>query len=155
MLRYETLILSPTQITVDELSMIEKFFEKLMMDVQGKLVAYDKWGKYRLSYPVRNNEYGVYVLARYDMPEHKAMEISSKVSDFLKIKCNEIVMRYVTVRLKKDAPSIYKKPDSIDAGKTADLDTFLKENKMETFLSKNVEAADASKEDKSSSDEGE
>ena len=153
MLRYETLILSPTQITADELSMIEKFFEKLMNEAQGKFVAFDKWGKYRLSYPVRNNEYGVYVLARYDMPETQAMQISAKVSEFLKIKCHEIVMRYVTVRLKKDAPSIYKKPDSIDAGKTADLDTFIKENKMETFLSKNVGVTDDSKEDKNSSDE--
>jgi hypothetical protein len=87
------------------------------------------------------------------MPETQAMQIAAKVSEFLKIKCNEIVMRYVTVRLKKDAPSIYKKPDSIDAGKTADLDTFIKENKMETFLSKNVDGADNSKEEKNSSDE--
>jgi ribosomal protein S6 len=153
MLRYETLILLPTQVTADEFSMIEKFFEKVMSDAQGKLVAFDKWGKYRLSYPVRKNEYGVYLLVRYDIPEHHSMQISEKVSDFLKIKCNEVVMRYVTVRLKKDAPSIYKKPDAIDAGKPADLDTFLKENKMETFLSKNVGMENDIQEEKASSKE--
>ena len=145
MLRHETLLLSPTQITADEFSMIENFFEKLMTDVKGKVTVFDKWGKYRLSYPIKKNEYGIYFLVRYEMPESQATVVSQKIAEFLKIKCNEIVLRYITVKLKLDAPSIYKRPDPVDSGKATDLDSFIKENKMETFLNSKVEGSADSK----------
>jgi ribosomal protein S6 len=146
MLRHETLLLSPTQITADEFSMIENFFEKLMVDSQGKVTVFDKWGKYRLSYPIKRNDFGMYFLVRYEMPETQATNVSQKIAEFLKIKCNEIVLRYVTVKLKPNAPSIYKRPDPVDSGKVGDLDSFIKENKMETFLNSKVEGSIDSKE---------
>ncbi len=133
MQRYETLILTRTQITADELSMLENYFDKLLSDAKGSLLAFDKWGKYRLAYPVNKSDYGIYLLARYEMPEEAITSTFKKVAEFFKIKCNEIVMRNVTVKLDAQAPLAYKYPDPIDGGK-AGLDTFLKENKMESLL---------------------
>ncbi len=147
MLRYETLILSPTQITVDELSVIESYFEKLLSDFKGEVLSFERWGKYRLVYPVRKNDYGIYILVRFEIPEGKVSQAFKDLKDFFKIKCNEIVMRYVTIKLDELASLEYKRPGSLDAGRTPDLDTFLKEHKMETFLSNVDTSKKAAKEE--------
>jgi hypothetical protein len=54
---------------------------------------------------------------------------------FMKIKCNELVMRHVNVRIKPDAPSTYIKPEPIDISRSGSVDTFFKENKFENLLS--------------------
>ena len=135
MLQYETLILAPTEVTADELTMIENHFENLMSQAKGKLSSFDKWGKYRLAYPIKNNDYGIYVLIRYELPQEETSSIFKQLQDFFKIKCNEIVIRYVTTKLEPGTPLTYKHPDPIDAGRSGNLDEFLKESKIESFLS--------------------
>jgi small subunit ribosomal protein S6 len=139
MQRYETLILAGTQITADELSMLENFFEKITTENKGKVVSFDKWGKYRLAYPVQKHDYGIYLLVRYELPQIGSENAFKDLNTFFKIKCNEIVMRNFTKKLKKDAPVNYKKPDPVDNGRKGGFDTFLKENKMDTFLNGNVD----------------
>jgi len=134
MLKYETLILARTQITADELSIIENFYENLLSDVKGKVIAFDKWGKYRLAYPVKKNDYGIYILVRYEMLEETVTSAFKKISEFFKIKCSEVVMRNVSVKLDETASTIYKYPEPVDVGRAGGLDTFIKENKMEGFL---------------------
>ena len=138
MLRYETLILAHPQLTADELGTLESFFDKVTNDFKGKLISFDKWGKYLLTYPVKRNDYGIYILVRYDVPEDKVTKFSDEVSTFFKIKCNEIVMRHVVVKLDPKAPLNYKFPEPITTGKTGNLDSFIKENKMEGFLGKDL-----------------
>jgi ribosomal protein S6 len=130
---YETLMLARSEITNDELSMIEKHFDKYLSDAKGNVTAFDKWGKYRLAYQVVKNDYGVYVLARYQVPVDKLTHMLGELNTFLKIKCNEIVLRHVTKKL-ANASTSYNKPDAIDSARSGGLDTFLKENKMETLL---------------------
>jgi small subunit ribosomal protein S6 len=146
MQKYETLILAGTQITADELSMLETFFEKITADNKGKVVSFDKWGKYRLAYPVQKHDYGIYILVRYELPQEGAEKAFKDLGTFFKIKCNEIVMRNFTTKLKPDAPITYKKPDPVDNGRKGGFDTFLKENKMETFLNSDVATKPASTE---------
>lgn len=134
MLRYETLILAHPQLTADENSFIEGYFDNLMSQFKGKLLAFDKWGKYHLSYSIKKHSYGIYLLARYDVPENKVTELFKELNTFFQIKCNDIVIRYVTVKLDANAPLIYKYPEPISAVKTGNLDSFIKENKMEGFL---------------------
>lgn len=138
MLRYETLILSPTQITDDEVSMLENYFEKLASEGKGKVISFDKWGKYRLAYPVKNNDYGIYILVRYELPQEIVTKTFNELKDFFKIKCSEIVMRYVTNKLDSAASLEYRYPEPIDGGRSSNLDSFIKENKMETFLNSDV-----------------
>jgi len=142
MLRYETLILARPEITQDELTLLERQIDKLVSTApQGKLSSFDRWGKYRLCFPVAKNEYGIYILARYEVDASKTTGTMFKELDtFLKIKCNDFIMRHVHIKLGKNAPAHYQKPDALDASRSANIDTFLKENKVENLLS-SVDAA--------------
>ncbi len=133
--RYETLLLARTETTEDDMSMIERQFDKVISDAKGKLSSFDKWGKFRLSFPVNKNTHGVYVLARYEVPAVGTADILQELDRFLKIKCNEIVMRHVTIKLKENAPATYQRPETIDMSRQGSLDTFLKDNKIENLLS--------------------
>ena len=135
MLKYETLFLATSEITDDEISSIEQELDKLLATCKGKLTLYDKWGKYRLAYPVNKSDYGVYILARYEF------EVGGNVPDFkkqfdvfIKIKCHEFIMRYSSLKLSPKAALTYNKPDPIDNTRSTNVDKFLKENKMEGIL---------------------
>jgi len=142
MLRYETLVLARTEITNDELSLLEKFFDSHVANAQGKVDAFDKWGKLRLAYQVNKSEYGVFVLARFQLPLANVGAIIKEIDSFLKFKCNEFVLRHVTTKLTSNAPTAYQRPDSVDVGRSSNLDAFLKENKVENLL-KTVEDSEA------------
>jgi len=112
MSRYETLILTVPEVTKDEESTLEFQVEKLINNAKGSIISFDRWGKYRLSYPVRKNDYGVYFLIRFDIEDKKSF-----VKDFQSlcyVKFNDIVMRFITTKVDKDQSLEYKKPLSLE-----------------------------------------
>jgi small subunit ribosomal protein S6 len=131
-------MLARTEITNDELSTVEDQFEKLASTAKGSVISFDRWGKYRLSYPVKKNDYGVYILARYELDPQAVLDTLKELDLFFKIKCNDIIMRYATIKLDPDVPLSYQKPEPIDGG-ASNLDTFIKEHKMEGILGTDVE----------------
>lgn len=142
--KYETLFLARTEITNDELASIERYLDKHLADNSGKVVAFDKWGKLRLAYPISGSEYGIYVLARYEIPAEKVTAVLKEIETFFKLKCGDFILRTLTVRLPANAPSTYQRPDSVEAGRSVTGDTFLKDNKMDLLGSvKNVGRRDA------------
>jgi len=134
MLRYETLVLARTEITNDELATLEKFFDKHVSTAQGSVDAFDKWGKLRLAYPVNKSEYGMFILARFKLPKTNVGEVVREIDNFLKFKCTEFVLRHVSTKVAKNAPAVYQRPDSVDTGRSGNLDSFLKDNKMDNLL---------------------
>lgn len=132
--RYETLLLVSTEITDDELSLIEKNFELISSNAKGKVSRFDKWGKYRLAYPVNKSAYGVYVLVRFELPKETAPKALPEIETLLKIKCSEVVWRHVTVKLKPNAPQTYHKPEPVDVARSSNMDSILKENKVGNLL---------------------
>ncbi len=140
MIRYETLMLARTEITNDELTAIERRFDELATQGGGTVVAFDKWGKYRLAYPVGKNAYGVYVLVRYNLNEGEKLSLTLQdVENFMRVKCHEIVMRHVTKRLEPNAPSVYSRPEPVDSARASNIDNIIKESKS---LLDSVESAD-------------
>ncbi len=135
MLRYETLLLTRTEVTEDELSAIEKSFDKIVTEGKGTLQSFDKWGKYRLCYPIKKNTHGIYTLVRFQLPPSSLTAALKELDTYFKIKCNETVIRNVTVKLAPNAPSTYQRPDAMEMGRTGSLDNFLKDNKIENLLS--------------------
>ena len=127
--RYEALILTIPEITNDESGEIEKQLDKKIQQFKGKLLSYDRWGKYQLAYPVKNNEYGVYFLSRFDVPQEKKDEVLKELKSLFDLKFNEIVMRHLVSHLDTEAPLDYKRPQSLEET-PKDVDQFLKENKM-------------------------
>lgn len=134
MLRYETLILSSTHITNDELSMMEDFFDKLSAKAKGKVFTFDYWGKQHLSYPIKKNNYGTYLLVRYELVD--ISNFFKELDSFLKIKCNDFVLRSVTIKLDPKKGFEYKKPESVNV-RSGNIDSFIKENKIDKFLDTN------------------
>ncbi|NDD53164.1 30S ribosomal protein S6 [bacterium] len=146
MLRYETLLLGKTEMTEDDIAMLERSFDKIVSAAQGKLSSFDRWGKYRLAFPVEKNVQGVYMLVRYQIPTSSAATLLKEINTFLKIKCNELVMRHVSVRLKANAPATYNKPEAMDVVRSGSVDAFIKDNKIDSLLSSVDTAEDSSNE---------
>lgn len=133
--RYETLMLTVPEITQDETKKLEKEFDRIVADAKGTTLSFERWGKYHLAYPVQKNEYGVYFLARYEVPE--GTTLPEELKSLFTIKVNTFVMREVTTLLDPKAPLAYQRPKSLEEspGTRGDVKDFLKEHKMEGLLS--------------------
>lgn len=113
--RYEALILAVPEITADETSMLESQLHSTISHVKGEVLSFERWGKYKLAYQVRKNDYGVYFLARFDLPCSEKVSASlEEVRHLLAVKYRDIVMRFVFSVLDPDAPLAYKRPESLE-----------------------------------------
>lgn len=130
--RYEALILTVPEVTNDEAAELEKSIEKRLIEHKGSLATYDRWGKFLLAYPVKKNEYGIYFLARFDVPATNKDEVVKELKSLFDLKFNAIVMRYLVSNLANDSALTYKRPQSLEEA-PKDVDQFLKENKMSGF----------------------
>lgn len=140
MLRYEVLMLAVPEITQDEVNQLEKRLEKVIEQQKGTVVSFERWGKYRLAYPVKKNEYGIYFLMRFEVAAEPAL-LFEELKTIFAVKLNDIVMRYVISRLDSHASLAYQRPPSLEDAPSRDVDTFLREHKMDGIL-----ALDAKKE---------
>lgn len=139
MTKYEYLMLANPGITGDETSGLEKNFEKLIKQFEGSLVSFDRWGKCRLSYPVKHHDYGVYYMVRFEMTSPK--EFLKELKLLLDVKYNDIIMRTATVKI--DAKKTYTdfRPESVEDIPTRNVDQFLRDNKMEGLIGKSDKEA--------------
>lgn len=135
MLRYETLILAHPEITEDEVTQLERYFNAHLSDLKGQVDTFDQWGKMRLSFPVKKNDYGSYILVRFQSAPEFTSSFMKELDTFFRIKCNDFVLRHVTVKLDADAPATYLKPEAQDAVRSGSVESFLKDNKMDGLLS--------------------
>lgn len=114
MMRYETLVLAAPEVTADEITSLQAGLEKLVKDAKGSLISFERWGKYRLAYPVRNVDYGVYFLARFEVDAPVAGAVVEQIKTLLAVKCNDFVMRFMTSRLATNASLSYQRPESLE-----------------------------------------
>lgn len=128
--RYETLLLAVPGITGDESNLLERNFEKLLQESKGIVVSFEKWGKCRLSYPVRHNDYGVYFLARFELGADS--DFFDKVDTMFTIKYSDVIMRSSTVKVKKQFANF--RPDTVEEMPTRNVNDFLRENKMDGLI---------------------
>ncbi len=119
MIWYETLMLAKPDITSDEETTIRDYFEQLVSKQEGKLISFEKWGKYLLTYPVKKQDYGTHFLARFALPANVVNTSLEDMKTFFKIKCTDIVMRYINKRLAKGFPLDYQKPEPVDSVSTS------------------------------------
>lgn len=129
--RYEALLLTVPEVTVDEAKTIESHLERIIKPAQGVIISFEKWGKYRLAYPVRRNDYGVYFLVRFEAQTDAIEEVKSVFA----VKFHELVMRNMIIELDPTQSLVYQKPASLEDAPVRDVGTFLKENKMEGLMS--------------------
>lgn len=142
MTKYEYLMLANPGITGDETSSLEQNFERLLKQFKGSLVSFDRWGKCRLAYPVKRQDYGVYYMVRFEMDAPQ--EFLKEIKLLLDVKYNALIVRSSTVKI--DAKKSYTdfRPESVEDIPTRNVDQFLRENKMEGLIkSKEATAATA------------
>jgi small subunit ribosomal protein S6 len=134
MLRYEILMLSVPEITGDEVKQLEDRLEKTIEKFKGAVISFERWGKFRLAYPIKKNDYGVYFLIRFEI-ETKPSELLEELKAIFAVKLNDVVMRHIISKLDVDASLAYQRPQSLEDTPAHDVDSFLRENKMEGLLS--------------------
>lgn len=123
MKHYETLVLLRTDSTEEKIKLLEKTISNAVENSSGIIVTFDKWGKYKLAYPIENQSYGIYILSRYDLPEDKIQTFFKDFNTNIQVKFSDFVMRHVNVILKPGRTGVeYKKPSAIDESESASSD---------------------------------
>lgn len=140
MSRYETLILATPDITNDELGQLETTVSKVLQDAKGSLVSFERWGKYKLAYPVRKNDYGIYCLIRFETDDAHKAALLKELNTLFTIKFGDAIMRIITTLLNPKKSLVYHRPESLEDTPVRDVDTFLKENRMDSLRRPNVRA---------------
>lgn len=138
MLRYEALLLTVPEITADEIKSIEQQFDRLIADHKGSVISFERWGKYRLAYPVKRNDYGVYFLARFETAA--SQPLVEEVKTLFNVKLHEVIMRSMISSLEPHQSLAYQRPQSLEETPAREVGPFLKDNKAEALLSETDEA---------------
>lgn len=113
--RYEVLFVAIPEISAEEIATLEKGFSELLKEQKASLISFEKWGKYRLSYQIRKNDYGVYFLTRFEIPEVlQRVAAVEAVRHFFTVKYHELVMRAMVVNLEHGASLDYHRPESLE-----------------------------------------
>ena len=131
--RYEILMLTVPEVTQDEVKSLESDLDRMIKKAKGTILSFEKWGKYRLAYPIRKNDYGIYCLYRFEMDT--PITVLDDIKAHFVMKLNDTVMRSMVTLLDMKTSLAYQRPQSLEEVPTRDVATFLKENKMEGLLS--------------------
>ena len=131
MRRYEILLLTVPEITADEVKSIETQVEKLIKQVNGSIILFDRWGKYKLAYPVRKNEYGVYYLFRFEIPQDAI--VLEDLKALLKVKLYSVIMRHMVSVLELSAGTAYQRPPSLEETPAREAGSFYKDRQEGGF----------------------
>jgi len=93
--RYETMIMLAPNLDATVMETFKNKVDNIMSTGGGQLVRFEDWGRRRLSYPVKKEMFGHYLL--YDF--QGSPELSSELERNLKI--DEKVFKYLTLVLDK------------------------------------------------------
>jgi small subunit ribosomal protein S6 len=76
---YEIAVLYHPDLEVD-LTKAEDRVKKIVADNGGKITATDNWGKRKLAYTIKGNEYAVYVFYRIELPGAGVQKVESTLN---------------------------------------------------------------------------
>jgi small subunit ribosomal protein S6 len=130
-MRYEVLMLAIPEITVDESEKLETQWRDAIQNSKGTVLSFERWGKYKLSYPVERNEYGVYFLGRFEGPEETVNQLLDSVRALLTLKYSEMVMRFLISRLSTHLPLEYQRPESLEDAPARMTDSLFREHRTD------------------------
>lgn len=112
MQRYEILMLAVPEVTQDEITGIQRHIDDAIKKSKGALISFERWGKYKLCYPVEKNSYGVYLLTRFELPEDST--VLNDLKSLFTIKLHNVVMRHLTSKLNPHQSLEYHRPKSLE-----------------------------------------
>ncbi len=114
MIKYEMLVLMRPDLVQEKQDEIQARIELTIKEEKGTLISYDKWGKYLLAYPIQKCTYGIYSLVRFSVEEEHPDSLLEKLKTVCAVRFSIFVMRHVIIRLALNAPTEYRRPDSLE-----------------------------------------
>lgn len=89
--QYEVAVLYHPDLEVD-LTKAEERVTKIFTDNGGKITGTDNWGKRKLAYPIKKQEYAVYVFYVVDLPPQNVGKVEATLN------ITDEVIRYLIVK---------------------------------------------------------
>ena len=105
-------MLAVPEVTQDEITGIQRHIDDAIKKSKGALISFERWGKYKLCYPVKKNSYGVYLLTRFELPEEST--VLNDLKSLFTIKLHNVVMRHLTSKLDPHQSLEYHRPKSLE-----------------------------------------
>lgn len=139
--QYEALLLTVPEITGDEVKNLESQLDKLVKSSTGSTISFERWGKYKLAYEINKNDYGVFFLMRFEIPQ--GTQLINDMKTALKVKLNSVVMRDMISVLDPKQPLTYQRPRSLEEAPTREAEGFTKDNKMTGFFAQSDDIDDS------------
>jgi small subunit ribosomal protein S6 len=99
---YETVFIARQDIAAPQVDALADTFQKAIEGLGGKVSKRESWGLRNLSFRIKKNRKGQYVLLNIDSPPAAIQEMERQM------RINEDVLRYLTVRVEalEDGPSV-------------------------------------------------
>lgn len=119
MYQYEVAVLYHPDLEID-LGKASKRVEKIFADNGGKIVNTDNWGKRKLAYPVKKNDYAVYVFYTVEIPAENVQKVEGTLN------ITDEVIRFLVTRpdlkaiAKAEAAKAEKAKKAAERGETTE-----------------------------------
>jgi small subunit ribosomal protein S6 len=117
--QYEVAVLYHPDLEID-LGKASKRVEKIFADNGGKIVNTDNWGKRKLAYPVKKNDYAVYVFYTVELPAENIQKVEGTLN------ITDEVIRFLVTRpdlkaiAKAEAAKAEKAKKAAERGETTE-----------------------------------
>ncbi|MBN2854413.1 30S ribosomal protein S6 [Patescibacteria group bacterium] len=141
---YEILFIVPNKFTEDEAKKIATKVETMIVEAEGKVTFSEFWGKKKLAYKIKNNEYGYYGLFEFDLEK----ELLAKIENDLRLS-TEILRHQIVVKKTKTEAELKREEEiraKIDSKKAKEVKaekTEVKKNFKEEKADKTTSAKKA------------
>lgn len=99
---YELMYIANPEITADEVTGLNDGISKVFTEQGGNVVKIDDWGKRKLAYKINKKSEGHYVLFELEGTGKEILELERRM------RVNELIMRFMTVRVDEDRKSAAK-----------------------------------------------
>ena len=116
---YEILFIVPNKFTEDEAKKIATKVETMIIEAEGKITFGEFWGKKKLAYKIKHNEYGYYGLFEFDLEK----EILAKIENDLRLS-TEILRHQIVVKKTKTEAELKREEEirvKIDSKKAKEV----------------------------------
>jgi small subunit ribosomal protein S6 len=102
---YESVFIARQDISATQTEGLTETFSKIISDNGGSIVGTESWGLRTLTYRMKKNRKGHYVMLNIDAPAPAVHEMERQM------RINEDVLRYMTIRVDgfEDGPSVMMK----------------------------------------------
>jgi len=106
-------MLASPAITQDELANLETQLQGVVTKAGASVLSCERWGKFRLAYPVNRNDYGVYLLLRFEASQLPTVVLEN-IRTILSVDQRNLVVRFVINMLDPKASLEYHRPPSLE-----------------------------------------